>query len=49
LLSQAQERELSAVESISLRYHLSVCEMCRQFESQLKFLRKAAQRFRGED
>lgn len=49
LLSISRERELSAIEGVALRFHLSLCEMCRNFDSQLDFLRKAAQRFRGDD
>jgi hypothetical protein len=46
LLSVAYERDLTKDESDSLQYHLGRCLMCRNFESQLKFLHKAAQRFR---
>ena len=47
LLSAAHERALSAGETDSLQYHLGRCLMCRNFEAQLKFLRKAAGRFRS--
>ena len=46
LLSLAYDRELTGDESEALQYHLGRCLMCRNFETQLKFLRKAAQRFR---
>jgi hypothetical protein len=46
LLSIAYERKLSADESTALTYHLDRCLMCRNFDSQLKFLHEASQRFR---
>jgi hypothetical protein len=46
LLSIAYERALEADENDRLQYHLGRCLMCRNFEGQLKFLRKAARRFR---
>ena len=51
LLSVACERNLGSDESEALQYHLGRCLMCRNFDSQLKFLRKAARRFGsdGED
>ena len=45
LLSQAQERELREDERKALSHHLSLCLRCRNFESQLAFLRKAARLF----
>jgi predicted anti-sigma-YlaC factor YlaD len=46
LLSAAFERVLSAEELQALQVHLDRCLMCRNFESQLKFLHRAAERFR---
>ena len=46
LLSVAYERKLSGDESFALTYHLDRCFMCRNFDSQLRFLHKASQRFR---
>ena len=45
LLSQAQERALREDEQKALSYHLSRCINCRNFETQLAFLRKAARLF----
>jgi hypothetical protein len=45
LLSIAYERHLSSTESVSLTYHLDRCLMCRNFDSQLRFLHKASERF----
>jgi hypothetical protein len=47
LLSAAYDRALEAHEEEALRHHLGRCTMCRNFESQLKFLRRAAERFRS--
>ena len=47
LLSVAYDRDLNATESGALQYHLGRCLMCRNFDSQLKFLRKASERFRS--
>ena len=47
LLSAAYERKLSPAESQALTYHLDRCLMCRNFDSQLRFLHAAAERFRS--
>ena len=49
LLSAGHERELSVAETVALKFHLAVCGMCRNFEAQLTFIHKAANRFRGGD
>jgi hypothetical protein len=46
LLSVAWERPLDDNERSALKLHLDACFMCRNFEAQLEFLRKAASRFR---
>lgn len=46
LLSRACERPLQARELRALKRHLDACLMCRDFEQQLRFLRKAARAFR---
>ena len=46
LLSAAYERKLTPAESKALTFHLDRCFMCRNFDSQLKFLHVASQRFR---
>ena len=46
LLSLAYERKLTTDESAALTYHLDRCLMCRNFDSQLKFLHQASLRFR---
>ena len=42
--SEAQERSLSAVELIGLKFHLIICKGCRGFSLQLKLIRLACQR-----
>ena len=49
LLSVAYERKLSPSESEALTYHLDRCLMCRNFDSQLRFLHRAADRYRTGD
>lgn len=46
LLSLGCDRPLSAEESAALELHLSKCLMCRNFDQQLRFFRKAARQFR---
>ena len=48
LLSAAYERKLSPEETKALTYHLDRCFMCRNFDSQLKFLHAASERFASE-
>lgn len=49
LLSLACERPLIADEVAALRRHLDECLMCRNFESQLAFLREASRRMADRD
>jgi len=46
LLSQLEEREPSALESIRLRWHLAACDACARFREQLATMREAMRRFR---
>ncbi len=48
LLSQGQDRPLNWVERLRLRLHLLLCEGCRNFSSQLDFLRAAVRRYRDD-
>jgi hypothetical protein len=41
------ERKLSPAESQALTYHLDRCLMWRNFDSQLRFLHAASERFRA--
>lgn len=49
LLSIAYERRLSPDELAALQRHLDGCLMCRNFDSQLRFLHDASQRYRIKD
>ena len=46
LLSLACERELDPAELEALARHIDDCLMCRNFSTQLQFMRKAASAFR---
>ena len=45
LLSQAQDRPLTAREKLILYIHLPLCNGCRNFREQLAFLRRAARNY----
>ena len=49
LLSVAHERSLAPGEVEALRRHLEKCFMCRNFESQLRFLHAASRRMASRD
>lgn len=40
-LSEAQERELALGEQVPLQVHLALCQSCRDFGRQVRFLREA--------
>lgn len=40
LISDSQDRSLSAYERVSLRLHLFLCRNCRHFAGQLKVMRQ---------
>jgi hypothetical protein len=47
LLSQAEERPMSASQRMRVKWHLAVCGMCRAFERQLAVMREAMRRYRS--
>jgi len=47
VVSQAQERSLSAFERWKLRMHLTVCDQCARFERQIRFVREALRKYRS--
>ena len=47
LLSQAEERPMTAWEGLRVKWHLAVCSMCRAFERQTSFMREAMRRYRS--
>jgi hypothetical protein len=48
LLSVAYERKLGAEEIAALQRHLDKCFMCRNFDSQLRFLHEASTFYRTQ-
>ncbi len=44
LLSRAQDERLSFTERMGVRIHLWMCHLCRGYEKQLRFIRKATER-----
>lgn len=48
LLSEAQDRKLGLSEKLQLEMHLAMCHGCRNFRSQMDFLRQACRRYLGE-
>jgi hypothetical protein len=49
LLSMAYERRLTPGELEALQRHLDKCFMCRNFDSQLRFLHDASKVYRTKD
>ncbi|MBB3117217.1 zf-HC2 domain-containing protein [Pseudoduganella violacea] len=49
LVSEGMDRQLSLVERIRLRLHLSVCDACTRFSGQMSLLRQAMRRFPFDD
>jgi hypothetical protein len=47
LLSQAQERGLSARDWLRLRLHILGCLACQRVELQMRFLRQSMRRYRN--
>lgn len=47
LLSQGQERRLTAGERLGVRFHLFLCAGCRRFDRQLAVLRAACGAWKG--
>ena len=46
LVSQMQDRELTAFERRRLTWHLAMCELCVAFEKQMRIMREAMRRYR---
>ncbi len=50
LYSQAQDRELSLKENVSIKLHIAMCSGCRNFGKQMQTIRRAMQAFaKGQD
>ncbi|MBE0488089.1 MAG: zf-HC2 domain-containing protein [Halomonas sp.] len=48
LMSLKQDRRLTFQESMSLRFHLTMCDACRQCDRQFSLLHRAGKRFEDE-
>jgi hypothetical protein len=46
LVSLQEDARLPFWQRLRVRLHLSICDACARFEHQLRFLRKAMQRYR---
>ena len=44
LVSEAEDRRLGLLERWRLRVHLRVCEGCRNFHNQIRFMRRIVRR-----
>jgi hypothetical protein len=49
LISDGMDRRLSVPERIGLRLHVSICDACTKFTSQVAFLRRALKAYPGPD
>lgn len=47
LMSEEQDRALSARERLALRFHTMMCIGCNNYRKHMGFLRRAAQRLRN--
>jgi len=45
LVSQGLDKKLSLAERFAVSLHVMMCTRCRNFQTQTKFIRKAAQRY----
>lgn len=45
LLSESQDRKLAVSERLQLEMHLAMCRGCKNFKSQMAFLREACRRY----
>ncbi|MFO7648335.1 MULTISPECIES: zf-HC2 domain-containing protein [Halomonas] len=48
LMSLKQDRRLTFQESLSLRFHLTMCGACRQCDRQFSLLHRVGKRFEAE-
>lgn len=49
LISQRQERPLTLRETISLKFHLLICHLCRGFAAAVGFLSTQAEQYTAQD
>lgn len=49
LVAEGMDRKLGFVDRVWMRLHLVICDNCRRFTRQMKFLRMAMLAFPGRD
>ena len=47
LMSQGQDRQLTATERLRLRFHLVICNGCNNYNKQLDIIRKTIRKLGG--
>ena len=47
LILQRQDRRLSLVERVAVRFHLRICLMCTRFTGQVELMNRAMGRWKG--
>lgn len=45
LMSQGMDKKLGVLQKTSLRFHLMMCDGCRNFNKQMQFLREGLRKF----
>ena len=46
LLLEAEDRDISAADRLALQLHVTICDACTRFVSQLQFMRRATSAWR---
>jgi predicted anti-sigma-YlaC factor YlaD len=49
LMSQGMDKKLGVMQKAGLRFHLLMCDGCRNFSKQIQFLRESIRRFPQRD
>jgi hypothetical protein len=49
LVAESMDRDAAFGERLSVRLHLAICDGCRRFARQMRFLHEALRRFPGDD
>ena len=49
LVAESMDRDAGFAERVAVRLHLAICDNCRRFARQMRFLREAVRRYPGDD
>jgi predicted anti-sigma-YlaC factor YlaD len=49
LVSKSMDQNLSVIDRLRVRFHLSICQSCTNFTHQMQMIRKAMRKFPLED